>query len=159
MGHVPKYGKGKQKTNRKEHSQTAPPESPDKSLCTRHGSRFSGTAIKSGARTVEMRTPPRAPLHTTCARNGEIPNHGERQLMRKQRRCRCAPKVRPYERLCNTYRHNEGKWLCRLFRGYGDTYFHWRDGDSPHGRSVPITAAHLSTTIRTFTLRKQCRTT
>lgn len=35
--------------------------------------------------------------------------------MRKQRRCRCVPKVRPNERLCNTYRHNEGKWLCRHF--------------------------------------------
>ena len=28
MGHVPKYGKGKQKTNRKEHSQNALPERP-----------------------------------------------------------------------------------------------------------------------------------
>ena len=50
MGHVPKYGKGKQKTNRKEHSQPAPPERPDKSLRTRHGSRFSGTCTRTGQR-------------------------------------------------------------------------------------------------------------
>ena len=50
MGHVPKYGKGKQKTNRKEHSQPAPPERPDKSLRTRHGSKFSGTATRTGQR-------------------------------------------------------------------------------------------------------------
>ena len=50
MGHVPKYGKGKWKTNRKEHSQPAPPERPDKSLRTRHGSKFSGTATRTGQR-------------------------------------------------------------------------------------------------------------
>ena len=50
MGHVPKYGKGKQKTNRKEHSQIALPERPDKSLRTRQGSKFSGTATRTGQR-------------------------------------------------------------------------------------------------------------
>ena len=38
------------KTNREEHSQNAPPERPDKSLRTRHGSRFSGTATRIGQR-------------------------------------------------------------------------------------------------------------
>lgn len=50
MGHVPKYGKGKQKTNREEHSQNASPERPEKSLRTRHGSKFSGTATRTGQR-------------------------------------------------------------------------------------------------------------
>ena len=50
MGHVPKYGKGKQKTNRRRLGQTAPPERPDKSLRTRHGSKFSGTATREGQR-------------------------------------------------------------------------------------------------------------
>ena len=49
-----------------------------------------------------MRKQPRAPLHITCARYGTIPNHGEHPCSGKQRRCRCGPKVRPYERLCNT---------------------------------------------------------
>lgn len=38
----------------------------------------------------------------TCSRYGETPNHGERQRSRMQRRCRCAPEVRPRERRCNT---------------------------------------------------------
>lgn len=50
MGHVPKYGKGKQKTNRRQLGQIAPPERPDKSLRTRHGCRFSGTATRTGQR-------------------------------------------------------------------------------------------------------------
>lgn len=50
MGHVPKYGKGKQKTNRRQLGQIALPERPDKSLRTRHGSKFSGTATRTGQR-------------------------------------------------------------------------------------------------------------
>ena len=38
------------KTNRKEHSQIALPERPDKSLRTRQGSKFSGTATRTGQR-------------------------------------------------------------------------------------------------------------
>ena len=48
MGHIPKYGKGKQKTNRRQLGQTAPPERPDKSLRTRHGSKFSGMSTREG---------------------------------------------------------------------------------------------------------------
>ena len=48
MGHVPKYGKGKQKTNRKEHSQIALPERPDKSLRTRRGSKVIGMPTREG---------------------------------------------------------------------------------------------------------------
>ena len=50
MGHVPKYGKGKQKTNCRQLGQIALPERPDKSLRTRHGSKFSGTATRTGQR-------------------------------------------------------------------------------------------------------------
>lgn len=59
MGHVPKYGKGKQKTNRRQlglialalaQQEPALPERPDKSLRTRHGSKFSGTATRTGQR-------------------------------------------------------------------------------------------------------------
>ena len=67
---------------------------------------------------------------------------------RKQRRCRCAPKVRPYERLCNTYRHNDSQRAAPTFRGCGDTVFSWRGSDNPCGTPAPITAVHLPTTIQ-----------
>lgn len=50
------------KTNRKETRPKRPAGETRLKLRTRHGSKFSGTAIKVGARTVEMRTQPRAPL-------------------------------------------------------------------------------------------------
>lgn len=95
-----------------------------------------------------MRTQPRAPLHITCSRYRETPNYGERLRSWKQRRCRCAPKVRPYERLCNTYRHNDSQRAAPTFRGCGDTVFSWRGSDNPCGTPAPITAVHLPTTIR-----------
>lgn len=56
---------------------------------------------KGGAKIVEMRTQPRAPLHINCARYGTTPNLGKRPCSRKQRRCSLRPKVRPDERPCD----------------------------------------------------------
>ena len=95
-----------------------------------------------------MRTQPRAPLYITCSRYRETPNHGEHQRSRKQRRCRCGPIVRPYERLCNTYRHNDSQRAAPTFRGCGDTYFRWLDSYNPCGTPATITAVHLPTAIR-----------
>lgn len=106
-----------------------------------------------------MRTKPRAPLHITCSRYRETPNHGERQLMRKQRRCRCVPKVRPNERLCNTYRHNEGKWLCRHFEAMA---LPLPDGATAITRVEHRQRSQLCISrpqYETFSLTKQCRTT
>ena len=95
-----------------------------------------------------MRTQPRTPQHITCDRYGETPNHGGRQLLRKQRRCRCAPKVRPNERLCNTISSQRRQMALPIFRGNGDIVFRWRDSDNPCGTPAPITAVHFPTTIR-----------
>ena len=116
-------------------------------------------AIKVGARTVEMRTQPRAPLHITCSRYRETPNYGERLRSWKQRRCRCVPKVRPNERLCNTYRHNEGKWLCRHFEAMA---LPLPDGATAITRVEHRQRSQLCISrpqYETFSLTKQCRTT
>lgn len=108
MGHIPKYGKGKQKTNRRQLGQTAPPERPDKSLRTRHGSKFSGTATREGQRlsrcgrsqehryiltapaTERPRTSESAPVRGSnggvrCARKSDLMNDRATTLCASQR--------------------------------------------------------------------------
>ena len=116
MGHVPKYGKGKQKTNREEHSQNAPPERPDKSLRTRHGSRFSGTATRTGQRlsrcgsSQESRYILPVPATERSLTTESAPVRGSNGGVR------CSRKSDPMNDRATTYAHHNGKWLCRQMK-------------------------------------------
>ena len=106
-----------------------------------------------------MRKQQRAPLHITCARYGTAQNLGERPCSGKQRRSPLRPKVRPDERLCNTYRHNEGKWLCRHFEAMA---LPLPDGATAITRVEHRQRSQLCISrpqYETFSLTKQCRTT
>ena len=100
MGHVPKYGKGKQKTNRRQLGQIAPPESPNKSLRTRHGSKVGGTSIKGVARTVRLWLKPRAEAQITGAQSmvRSDPEASEHRMSRQAMAVPSRPKVKPHER-------------------------------------------------------------
>ena len=116
-------------------------------------------AIKVGARTVEMRTQPRAPLHITCSRYRETPNYGERLRSWKQRRCRCARKSDPMNGCATPYHHNEGKWLCQHFEAVA---LPLPDGATAITRVEHRRRSRLCFTrpqYESFTLTKQCRTT
>ena len=112
----PNTEKGKYKTNRKEHSQIALPERPDKSLRTRQGSKFSGTATRTGQRlsrcgsSKEHRCILPAPAT-------ERPRTSESALVRGSNGgVRCARKSDPFNDRATTYVHNNGKWLCRQMK-------------------------------------------
>ena len=156
MGHVPKYGKGKQKTNREEHSQNAPPERPDKSLRTRHGSKFSGTATMTGQRRSRCG---RSQEHRYIlpAPATERPRTSENTPVRGSNGCvRCARKSDPMNDRATTYEHHNGKMAVQT--------------DEEARRGEPMTGAtaiprvkyggenHCASpiTIGAFTLPKQC---
>ena len=113
MGHIPKYGKGKQKTNRRRLGQTAPPERPNKSLRTRHGSKFSGTATRTGqrlsrcGRSQEHRCILLAPDAGRSRTSESAPVRGSNGGVR------CSRKSDPMNDSATTYVHHNGKWLCR----------------------------------------------
>lgn len=119
MGHVPKYGKGKWKTNREEHSQNAPPERPDKTLRTRHGSKFSGTATRTGqrlsrcGRSQENRYILPAPAMERPRTSESAPVRGSNGGVR------CARKSDTMNERVTTYVHHNGKWLCRQMKKSG----------------------------------------
>ena len=114
---------------------------------------------KDGAKTVEMRTQSRAPLHITCARYGTAPNLGERPCSGKQRRCPLRPKVRPDERPCNNQNASQRQMAVPT--------------DEEDRRREPMTGANAKsrvgyggenhcaspTTSGAFTLPKQCNRT
>ena len=58
------------------------------------------------------------------------------------------PKVRPYERLCNTISSQRRQMAVPTFRGCGITASRWRDSNNPCGTPAPITAVLHPTTIR-----------
>ena len=136
MGHVPKSGKGKQKTNRKEHSQPAPPERPDKSLRTRHGSKFSGTATRTGQRLSRCR---RSQEHRYIlpAPATERPRTSENTPVRGSNGCvRCARKSDPMNDRATPYQHPDGQWLCRP-TARPIPNFRWCDSNTPCGEQAP----------------------
>lgn len=63
-----------------------------------------------------MRTQPRAPLHTTCARYGTTQNFGGRRVRGSNGGVRCARKSDPMNDRATTYVHHNGKWLCRQMK-------------------------------------------
>ena len=83
-----------------------------------------------------------------CSRYGETPNQKNVNGRGSNGGVVAARKSDPLNGCATPCHHNEGKWLCRLFRGCGNAYFRWREGDSPHGTPAPITAAHVPATIR-----------
>ena len=156
MGHVPKYGKGKQKTNRKEHSQPAPPERPDKSLRTRHGSKFSGTATRTGQRLSRCG---RSQEHRYIlpAPATERPRTSENTPVRGSNGCvRCARKSDPMNDRATTLFASQRQMAVPT--------------DEEDRRREPMTGANAKsrvgyggenhcaspTTSVTFTLPKQC---
>lgn len=134
MGHIPKYGKGKWKTNRKEHSSNAMPERSDKSLRTRRGCKFSGTATRTGqglsrcGRSQEHRCILPEPAMERPRTLESVPVRGSNGCVR------CTRKSDPMnERTTTLCVHHYGRWLSRQMKNPKARTDDWRDRDTSRG--------------------------